>query len=40
MKVACEGMTIFNCGFKFENDTHLDTVKQCEVCPDNGTRSY
>ena len=28
-------MTIFNYGFKFQNATHADTIKQYEVWPDN-----
>ena len=28
---AIDGMTIFNCGLKFQNVTHVDTVKQYEV---------
>ena len=27
MKNAIDGMIIFNCGFKFQNATHVDTVK-------------
>ena len=29
------GMTNFNCEFKFQNATHVDTVKQYEVWPEN-----
>ena len=32
---AIDGMTIFNCVFKFQNSTHADTVKQYEVWPEN-----
>ena len=32
---AIDGMTIFNCGFKFQNITHADTVKENEVWVDN-----
>ena len=32
---AIDGMTIFNCGFKFQNATHADTVKQYEVWLNN-----
>ena len=28
---AVDDMRIFNCGFKFQNTTHMDTVKQYEV---------
>ena len=31
---AIDGTTIFNCGFKFQNATHVDTVKEYEVWPD------
>ena len=30
---AIDGMTIFNGGFKFQNATHVDTVKKYEVQP-------
>ena len=32
---AIDGMTIFNCGFKFQNSTHAGIVKQCEVWLNN-----
>ena len=32
---AIDGMTIFNCGFNFQNATHPDSVKQYEVWLDN-----
>ena len=35
MNYVIDGMTIFNCGFKFQNATHADTVKQYEVWLDN-----
>ena len=35
MNDAIDGMTIFNYGFKFQNSTHVDTVKQSKVWPDN-----
>ena len=35
MNDAIDGMTIFNCGYKFHNALHLDSVKQYEVWPDN-----
>ena len=35
MNDAIDGMTIFNCGFKFQNASHVDTVKQYEVWLDN-----
>ena len=35
MNDAIDGVTIFNCGFKFQNATYADTVKQYEVWPDN-----
>ena len=35
MNDAIDGMTNFNCGFKFQNATHVDTVKQYEVWPEN-----
>ena len=28
---AIDGMSIFNCEFKFQNATHVDTVKQYEI---------
>ena len=28
-------MTIFNCGFKFQNATYVNTIKQYEVWLDN-----
>ena len=31
MNNAIDGMTTFNCGFKFQNATHADTVKQSKV---------
>ena len=35
MNDAIDGMKIFNCGFKFQNTSHADTVKQYEVWLDN-----
>ena len=35
MNGAIDGMTIFICGFKFQNATHADTVKQYEAWLDN-----
>ena len=35
MNDAIDGITIFNCEFKFQNATHADTVKEDEVWPDN-----
>ena len=35
MKDAIDGVTISNCGFKFQNAIHTDIVKQYEVWPDN-----
>ena len=32
---AIDGMTIVNCVFKFRNATHVDTVKEYKVWPDN-----
>ena len=31
MNDAINGMTIFHCGLKFQNATHVDTIKQYEV---------
>ena len=31
MDNAIDGIIIFNCGFKFQNVTHLDTFKQYEI---------
>ena len=30
-----DGIKIFNCGFKFQNSTHVDIVKQYEVWLDD-----
>ena len=35
MKDGIDGVTIFNCGFKFQNAKHVDSVKQHEIWPDN-----
>ena len=35
MNNAIDGMTNFNYGFKFQNATCADTVKQCEVWLNN-----
>ena len=32
---AVDGMTILNCGFKLQNATYVDTVKEYEVWLDN-----
>ena len=31
MKDAIDGMTIFKCGFKFQNATHANSVKQLRM---------
>ena len=35
MNNTIDGMTFFNCEFKFQNVTYVNTVKQYEVWPDN-----
>ena len=35
MNNAMDGMTIFNCGLKFQNATHGDPVKKYELWLDN-----
>ena len=40
MNDATDGMTIFNCGFKCQNATHADSVKEYEVWLNNLVQQY
>ena len=40
MNNTIDGMIVFNCGFKFQNATLVDTVKDYEVWPDIVVQQY